>query len=546
MIAKTLIEKSPNISDEFDNNNNSFTVYDRVNSKTKIQFICKYCGHSYSATLDAWKKKGNCCPNCTRKFQTSFPQQLISFYLGKTLDVNDRFKVGGCEADIYIPDKQLAIEYNEPYWHSKKSERDKKKKEVFVKNGIRIITVVPSIRNFYDQESDTIFFNHINNTKENFIKYSEMQFVVDILVKVLDIQPIIIDIVNDEPFIYETFKRYIRNYNLQIVRPDVANLWHPTKNGNLKPNMVLPKDTIKCWFKCRNGHSFQSAIYNMTRNPIGSVNGCPYCSNRKLLMNFNDLTACDNEIWKHWDYEKNSVYPEAVIKTSKKEYFFKCDCCGNSYKQKAFIWVQSTHMCKDCVCKNRLGVSQKQKVKQFSCDGKLLNVFDSISEAKRISGATHILNLRESGGYIWVYSGNMFSQVDERVIESAKRKQNEMRDIQTLANYFNKNNRATIIEYAAIKKISYSTARCIYRKCKESGLLVFECSAKERRIARTKMTHSKKVVQMDLQGNFIREFESMTIAANSINTTAKGSKIGLVCQGKRNTAYGYKWSYAND
>lgn len=50
--------------------------------------------------------------------------------------------------------------------------------------------------------------------------------------------------------------------------------------------------------------------------------------------------------------------------------------------------------------------------------------------------------------------------------------------------------------------------------------------------------------QYDLQGNFIRSFPSVREAAKSLNK-AGVSHISDVCKGKRKTAYGFKWSYAD-
>ena len=50
-----------------------------------------------------------------------------------------------------------------------------------------------------------------------------------------------------------------------------------------------------------------------------------------------------------------------------------------------------------------------------------------------------------------------------------------------------------------------------------------------------------KVMQYDLNGNFIKEFNSIKNAAKEAN--AKYQAIVRVCLGKRKSAYGYKWSY---
>lgn len=49
----------------------------------------------------------------------------------------------------------------------------------------------------------------------------------------------------------------------------------------------------------------------------------------------------------------------------------------------------------------------------------------------------------------------------------------------------------------------------------------------------------KKIKQYDLEGNFIKEWDSIKEASSAIKTT----HIGAVCSKKRKTAGGYKWEY---
>lgn len=52
----------------------------------------------------------------------------------------------------------------------------------------------------------------------------------------------------------------------------------------------------------------------------------------------------------------------------------------------------------------------------------------------------------------------------------------------------------------------------------------------------------KKVLQLDLDGNIINQFETIIKAANETHTTYTG--IGMVCNGTRKISGGVKWSYA--
>lgn len=56
--------------------------------------------------------------------------------------------------------------------------------------------------------------------------------------------------------------------------------------------------------------------------------------------------------------------------------------------------------------------------------------------------------------------------------------------------------------------------------------------------------HSKPVIQYDLKGNFIKNWDCVIDAIKSLNLSKYAhSSIGLCCKGKLNNAYGYKWRF---
>ena len=56
--------------------------------------------------------------------------------------------------------------------------------------------------------------------------------------------------------------------------------------------------------------------------------------------------------------------------------------------------------------------------------------------------------------------------------------------------------------------------------------------------------NNKAVLQFDLNGNFIKEWESQTIAAQFLGKSS-GAAIGQCAKGKYPTNYSYKWKYKN-
>lgn len=59
-----------------------------------------------------------------------------------------------------------------------------------------------------------------------------------------------------------------------------------------------------------------------------------------------------------------------------------------------------------------------------------------------------------------------------------------------------------------------------------------------------KQTHGHITAQYDLAGEFIASYESANAAARALcKDTFAGRNIRAVCEGKRKTAFGYKWAY---
>ena len=71
-------------------------------------------------------------------------------------------------------------------------------------------------------------------------------------------------------------KRVLPGFNdLATKYPEIAAQWHPTMNGSLTPDHVLPGSRKKVWWQCRSGHVWQAVVYSRAGNQLS---GCPVCS----------------------------------------------------------------------------------------------------------------------------------------------------------------------------------------------------------------------------------------------------------------------------
>lgn len=106
--------------------------------------------------------------------------------------------------------------------------------------------------------------------------------------------------------------------------PEIAKEWDYDKNS-LLPEEVSINSAQKFWWKCKNGHEWQTQVSVRTRG-----NNCPYCAGLRILTGYNDLATLRPDLLKEWDYEKNEIVPERIGTGSEKKVWWKCNN-GHSY-----------------------------------------------------------------------------------------------------------------------------------------------------------------------------------------------------------------------
>ena len=109
--------------------------------------------------------------------------------------------------------------------------------------------------------------------------------------------------------------------NLIYRDPELAAQWHPTRNGALTPEQVTAGSHKKVWWRCTAGHEWQAEIKSRA-----SGTGCPYCTNRTLLQNKNDLATTHPILAAQWHTERNGdLTPADVIAGSKRRVWWQCE-----------------------------------------------------------------------------------------------------------------------------------------------------------------------------------------------------------------------------
>ena len=109
--------------------------------------------------------------------------------------------------------------------------------------------------------------------------------------------------------------------SLAILKPELVQEWHPTKNGNLTPYDISLGSNKKVWWKCDNGedHEWQAIVSNRSKG-----SGCPICVNQ-IVVESNCLANVNPELAKEWHPTKNGILkPKDVTFGSKKKVWWKC------------------------------------------------------------------------------------------------------------------------------------------------------------------------------------------------------------------------------
>ena len=119
--------------------------------------------------------------------------------------------------------------------------------------------------------------------------------------------------------------------DLETTNPELSSEWNYEKNHGLTnkngidismPSAVTNNSNQKVWWRCSLGHEFESIIANRTNKGVG----CPYCSNRLVLVGFNDIATTSPELIREWNYEKNGdVLPTNITLKSVRKIWWRCE-----------------------------------------------------------------------------------------------------------------------------------------------------------------------------------------------------------------------------
>lgn len=138
--------------------------------------------------------------------------------------------------------------------------------------------------------------------------------------------------------------------------PKVAAQWNEGKNGTLTPDQVSAYSNRRVWWTCERGHIWQASVASRVKNH----SGCPYCTGRKALAEFNDLATVEPRVAAQWHPTLNgALTPEMVTAGSRAKVWWQCP---DGHIWKAVICSRTgPQKCGCPVCAGRVKANHKEK-----------------------------------------------------------------------------------------------------------------------------------------------------------------------------------------
>lgn len=401
----------PEICKEWDysKNNSSPENYLPASGK-KVWWLCSK-GHSWKAVISSRTLGHTGCPVCSKESKTSFCEQAVYFYIKQLYPdaINGDRDVIGMELDIYIPSIKCAIEYDGLHWHEGKADIETKKNELCANNGIDLIRLREQGLSDDTEESAESGFLCISvitkDTDYGDILESDYEYLERAIYNILvilgkNVDNSFIDIERDRMMILSEYIISQKEKSLAKLFPETAKQWNYDKNSSLTPYMFTPNSNKKVWWKCEKGHEWEAVISSRV-----SGRGCPYCSNKKPLAGYNTLEVTDKELLEEWDYSKNTISPNQVLRGSDQKIWWKCKKCGYEWSATLSSRTTGGKGCPGCRKEKVQKKLQKPVINLDTCE-----IFQSAQEASEAT-KINIASIRNcclgishtAGGYHWKY-----------------------------------------------------------------------------------------------------------------------------------------------
>lgn len=347
---KSLLARNPEVANEWDYELNNGLLPSMVNenSNVRVWWRCKN-NHSWKAVIGS-RNKGSGCPYCAGQraiigendLATTFPKLLQEWDFDKNTNLHPQEVTSGSSRPIWWKCKaghswqatvhqRTALDSGCPFCAGQRA----------ITGETDLATVHPNLVREWNHEKNSILPTDITKSSGQKVWWR--------CSKGHEWQATVSDRVEGTGCPICSNRQVLIGYNdLETHNPELSSEWNYEKNDPLRPTNVTYSSSKKVWWKCTNGHEWQSSIYRR-HNGIG----CPYCSGRYVQKGESDLASQFPELLSEWDYEKNEITPDNIHAGSNKSVWWKCQK-GHEWKTAVYKRTQQRTSCPFCSNKKLL------------------------------------------------------------------------------------------------------------------------------------------------------------------------------------------------
>lgn len=161
--------------------------------------------------------------------------------------------------------------------------------------------------------------------------------------------------------------------NLAQSYPWLLTEWDSEKNSHLQPHLLSPGSHKKVWWKCKQGHSWQTPLYSRTKK---DPSGCPECVQQSIIDNNNLCNTQSKWLLHRWDYNKNVLSPEYYSAGSTKKVYWKCSN-GHSWQEAINVMAKRVpSYCPSCSKDRSIKKNNKKENRPLAKDNLLWSQWD--------------------------------------------------------------------------------------------------------------------------------------------------------------------------
>jgi len=337
--------------------------------------------------------------------------------------------------------------------------------------------------------------------------------------------------------------------DLATTHPKLAKEWHPTKNGNIKPDSLTAGSGKKIWWTCKNGHEFMATVLHRKHGT-----GCPICISGR------QTSFAEQAIF----FYIKKVFPDAInrykapfLKNMELDIFIPSINYAIEYDGLAWhnekTLEREKRKYKLCAAKNIKLIRLREKFADLGSDiadfqfGGVTNLYKPAILERLIYRLFEHFSI-----FVKMPEIDIDIKRDEVLINEYLQGVSKDSLFEThpeLAKEWHPTKNGTLIP----QKVTSKTNKKVWWKCENghewitsiskrtSGTNCPECFYEKNR---KHHVSSKKIFQYGNNGIFIKEWDAINHASNELKINR--SNIQMCAQGKRKTAGGFIWKYKKE